>query len=215
MEFLYTDRDIAVIVKPVGLDSELEVPAAIAAQLGGEAYPVHRLDKNVGGCMVYARTQQSAALLSRAIQDGSFIKEYVALVHGTPPECGDWQDLLWKDSAKNKVYIVKRPRKGVKSARLAYRLLQSGEASLVRVRLYTGRSHQIRVQFASRGYPLLGDRKYGARDDFAAPMLYSCALTFPLKGKPMHFEHLPEWGVSAPFPASPTQENKSMHQTDL
>ena len=194
MEFLYTSKEIAVILKPVGLDSEREVPAAIAAEIGGDVFPIHRLDKNVGGCMVYARTPRAAAALSRAVQEGTMKKEYVALVHGTPPEQGDWQDLLWKDSGKNKVFVVQRERKGVKAARLEFTCLRPGEISLVRILLHTGRSHQIRVQFASRGYPLVGDHKYGARDDCAAPQLFSCALTFPLNGRTMHFEALPEWG---------------------
>lgn len=195
MEFLYTDREIAVILKPVGIDAEQEVPAAIAVALGGEVYPIHRLDKNVGGCMVYARTRASAAALSQAVQSGTMVKEYVALVHGTPPEQGDWQDLLWKDSSKNKVFVVKRMRKGVKPARLEFLCLRPGPPALVRIRLHTGRSHQIRVQFASRGFPLVGDHKYGARDDKKEPMLFSCALTFPLGGRTMHFEHLPEWAA--------------------
>ena len=193
MEFLYTDRDIAVLIKPVGLDAEHELPGRIIGALGGEVFPVHRLDRNVGGLMVYARSRQAAAALSKAIQEGTMIKEYVALVHGTPPEAGDWQDLLWKDAGKNKVFVVKRERRGVKPARLEFTRLTAGETSLVRIRLHTGRSHQIRVQFASRGYPLAGDGKYGAKDNLPAPMLFSCALTFPHRGKQMHFEAMPEW----------------------
>lgn len=193
MEILYSDRDMAVCVKPVGLDSELEVPAALKEILGGELFPIHRLDKNVGGVMVYARTKQAAAELSRAVQAGSMVKEYVALVHGTPPETGDWEDLLWKDSGKNKVFVVKRLRGGVKKARLEYRVLSAGECSLVRIRLHTGRSHQIRVQFSSRGFPLVGDHKYGARDSSPAPMLFSCRITFPWRGQTKDFEALPDW----------------------
>ena len=193
MEILYSDRDMAVCVKPVGLDSELEVPAALKEILGGELFPIHRLDKNVGGVMVYARTKQAAAELSRAVQAGSMVKEYVALLHGTPPETGDWEDLLWKDSGKNKVFVVKRLRGGVKKARLEYRVLSAGECSLVRIRLHTGRSHQIRVQFSSRGFPLVGDHKYGARDSSPAPMLFSCRITFPWRGQTKDFEALPDW----------------------
>ena len=194
MEILFSDRDIVLCVKPVGLDSEIQMPAALKETLGGEIYPVHRLDKNVGGVMVFARTQAAAASLSKAIQEGKLIKEYVALVHGSPPESGDWEDLLFKDSRKNKVFVVNRQRAGVKAARLTYRCEKTGEQSLVRIRLYTGRSHQIRVQFSSRGYPLVGDHKYGSRDVATEPMLFSCCITFPYKGREQRFEALPEWG---------------------
>lgn len=193
MEILFSDKDYAILVKPVGLDSEHEVPAALIAQLGGEVFPIHRLDKNVGGVMVYARTKFAAAALSKAVQEGSMIKEYVAQVHGNPPQEGDWTDLLWKDSAKNKVFVVKRERKGVKKARLEYHRLSEREPALVRIRLHTGRSHQIRVQFSSRGYPLVGDHKYGSRDEATAPMLFSCCLTFPWKGQSKRYEFLPDW----------------------
>ena len=195
MEILLENRDFVVVVKPVGLDAQAAVPEEIVRQLGGECFTVHRLDLNVGGVMVYARTKAAAAALSKLIQDGAMVKEYVALVHGEPPEEGDWEDLLFKDSAKNKVFVVKRQRNGVKKARLEYRRLTQGETSLVRIRLHTGRSHQIRVQFASRKFPLVGDHKYGSKDGATAPMLFSCCLTFPWKGKEVRVEKLPEWAA--------------------
>ncbi len=192
MEILFSNRDLAVCIKPVGLDSEHEVPAALKEALGGEIFPIHRLDKNVGGVMVFARTKAAAATLSKAVQDGALVKEYVAKVHGTPPDSGDWTDLLFKDSSKNKVFVVKKERKGVKKARLEF--VRHGD-DLVRIRLHTGRSHQIRVQFASRGFPLVGDHKYGAKDECPVPLLFSCCLTFPWQGQQMRFEKLPEWFI--------------------
>ena len=193
MEILYTDRGIVACIKPVGLDAEAEVPAALKAELGGEIFSIHRLDKNVGGIMVFARTKSAAAALSKAVQDGQMVKEYVAMVHGTPPESGDWEDFLFKDSRKNKVFAVKKERKGVKYARLEFNRLQGGEQSLVHIRLHTGRSHQIRVQFSSRGFPLVGDHKYGSRDAATAPMLFSCRITLPWNGESRIFESLPDW----------------------
>ena len=193
MKILYADRGIVACIKPVGLDSETEVPAALKAELGGEIFPIHRLDKNVGGIMVFARTKSAAAALTKAVQDGQMVKEYVAMVHGTPPESGDWEDFLFKDSRKNKVFAVKKERKGVKSARLEFNRLQGGEQSLVHIRLHTGRSHQIRVQFSSRGFPLVGDHKYGSRDAATAPMLFSCRITLPWNGESRVFESLPDW----------------------
>ena len=193
MDILYSDRDLAVCIKPVGLDSEDEVPAELKKTLGGEIFPIHRLDKNVGGVMVFARTKQAAAALSKAVQEGLMVKEYVAMVHGTPPEKGDWEDFLFKDSRKNKVFAVKKERKGVKYARLEFERLKEGEISLVHIRLHTGRSHQIRVQFSSRGFPLVGDHKYGSRDEKLEPMLFSCRITFPWKGESKIFEAKPNW----------------------
>lgn len=194
MEILHLDDNIIVIIKPVGLDSESEVPKALCEEFGGEVFTLHRLDKNVGGVMVYARSKKTAAILSKVIQDGRMVKEYLAKVHGTPDESGTFEDLLFKDSRKNKVFVVKRQRAGVKKAKLEYRRLTEGEESLVHVRLYTGRSHQIRVQFASRGYPLVGDHKYGSRSEVKAPMLFSHRITFPYMGKEVTFTATPMWG---------------------
>ena len=195
MEILHADENIIVIIKPVGLDSESEVPKALCEELGSdsEVFTLHRLDKNVGGVMIYAKNKKTAAALSKAIQDGKMVKEYLAMVHGTPPESGVLEDLLFKDSRKNKVFVVKRQRAGVKKAKLEYRRLSEGEESFVHIRLYTGRSHQIRAQLASRGYPLVGDHKYGSRSELKAPMLFSHKITFPYMGKEVSFEATPDW----------------------
>ena len=186
--------DYLVCVKPVGADSEHELPARLSAERGCAVLPVHRLDLNVGGVMVYAKNREAAAELSRLIASGKLEKEYVACCHGCPPAEGEMRDLLFRDSRKNKVFVVKRQRAGVKEAVLSYRVLSAGEnTSLVRIRLQTGRSHQIRVQFASRGFPLAGDHKYGARDEKSAPMLYSCRIAFPWRGESLSFEFLPDW----------------------
>ena len=193
MNIIYSDRDFAVIIKPVGVDSEHQVPAMISEQLGGGVFPIHRLDLNVGGVMVYARTKQAAAQLSRLVQEGKLVKEYRALVHGVPPENGVLEDLLFKDSRKNKVFVVKKERRGVKKVSLEYTRLTDADPSLVHIQLHTGRSHQIRVQFSSRGFPLVGDHKYGSRDEAKEPKLFSCRISFPWKGEPKVFEAFPEW----------------------
>ena len=193
MEILFSDKEIVVCVKPVGMDAEHDVPQALQSQLGGDIFTLHRLDKNVGGVMVYARTKSAAAQISRLIQENKMVKEYVALVHGAVPEQGDWEDFLFKDSRKNKVFVVKRQRAGVKAARLEFVRLKDSDPALVRIRLHTGRSHQIRVQFSSRGFPLVGDHKYGAKDTETAPYLYSCCITFPYKGETVQFSHFPAW----------------------
>ena len=118
MKIIYSDNDIVAIIKPVGADSQNQIPEMIKEQLGGEIFTVHRLDKNVGGVMVYARNKNTAAYLSKIIQNGEMVKEYVALVHGTPQESAVLQDFLFKDSSKNKVFVVRRERKGAKKASL-------------------------------------------------------------------------------------------------
>ena len=198
IEILYQDNDIIVCIKPAGLLSEGEgedsLLTALAAQCGGQVFPVHRLDRGAAGLMVFARNSKAAAGLSRAVQEKQLKKEYFARVSGVPAEKeGEMTDFLFKDSRKGKVFAVKRPRKGVREARLTYRVLwQDGDSSLVRVALDTGRTHQIRVQFSSRGMPLWGDGKYGSRDK-GELALFSCGLGFPhpKTGKPMEFDAKP------------------------
>lgn len=196
MEIIFSDENIVVCIKPVGIDSEHQMIEALKQTLDGEFFVVHRLDKSVGGVMVFARNKQTAAALSKSIQNGEMIKEYIAKVHGKPQESDTLEDLLFKDSRKNKVFVVKRERKGVKRAKLEYKALsydENTDTSIVRVRLFTGRTHQIRVQFASRKFSLVGDHKYGAKDTEKHPMLYSCCITMPYKNKTVKFESLPDW----------------------
>ena len=211
---LYEDEALIVLDKPAGLSSEEGVTAALRTHWNDpEAFVgvVHRLDTGVSGVMVYARTPDAAAALSRqitrsqnayAVQDGraegtpeppQFIKEYRAVIAGAPdeslPACGTLRDLLFKDSRSGRVFPVRRPRKGVREAVLEYRVLHTAEAcSLVQVLLHTGRTHQIRAQFAARRHPLWGDGKYGSRQK-GSIALQSCGLRFvhPVSGVPMEF----------------------------
>ncbi len=198
IEILYQDNDIIVCIKPAGLlsegESEDSLLTVLSAQCGGQVFPVHRLDRGAAGLMVFARNSKAAAGLSRAVQEKQLKKEYFARVSGVPAEKeGEMTDFLFKDSRKGKVFAVKRPRKGVREARLTYRVLwQDEDSSLVRVALDTGRTHQIRVQFSSRGMPLWGDGKYGSRVK-GELALFSCGLGFPhpKTGKTMEFEAKP------------------------
>ena len=204
MNILYSDQDIIVCIKPSGVLSTDEpggMPSLLReAMKDGQAEirTVHRLDRVVGGLMVFARTQASAASLSRQITGNSFRKEYLAVIHGSPEEDeGRFDDLLFRNASENKTYVVSRMRKGVRDAALEYRVLDRKENfSLVSVHLLTGRTHQIRVQFSSRGMPLTGDRKYGAADDNCETALWSSRLCFshPRTGKKMDFTQPPTGG---------------------
>lgn len=170
IEILYNDNNIVFCVKPAGISSETDLPKALGEQLGCDIYTLHRLDNPVGGVMVYAKTKEAAAKFSRKIADNTdFEKTYLAVCEGElDAPAGEMQDLLFKDSSRNKSFVVKKERKGVKKASLSYRVVATAEykgrvCSLVEITLHTGRSHQIRVQFASRKHPLLGDGKYGSK----------------------------------------------------
>lgn len=152
---------------------------------------VHRLDRVVAGLMVLARTPQAASELSRQIREGEFQKEYQAVVHGTGlPPTGTMTDLLLRNKAERKTYVVTAPGKDVQEAILDYQVLkQTQELTQVRIQLRTGRTHQIRAQFSSRAYPLVGDRKYSLLEDPCEIALWSCRLAFfhPVTGKPVEF----------------------------
>ena len=204
INILYKDKDILVCVKPAGVvstDEEGGMPALLREALGeknADVRTVHRLDMIVGGLMVYARSQEAAAGLSRQITDKSFSKDYLAVVHGRPEaDEGRMDDLLFRNAAENKTYVVKRMRKGVRDAALEYKVIScKDELSLVRIHLLTGRTHQIRAQFSSRAMPLVGDRKYGAPDDGCDIALWSCELKFahPRTKKAMAFSLEPTGG---------------------
>ncbi len=197
MELLYTDRDIIVCVKPAGALSTDEpggVPELVRQELGdpnANVRTVHRLDRVVSGLMVLARRAAAASELSRQIRDGEFEKEYLAVLHGRPEtDAGTLRDLLRRDKAERKTYIVTEPDKDVQEAILHYQLLTCAQdLSRVRIQLQTGRTHQIRAQFSGRGMPLVGDRKYSMLEDDCQIALWSYRLAFrhPYSGKPMEF----------------------------
>lgn len=198
MNILYSDHYIVVAEKPAGVASQKSEGENMLSLLEdggmGECFPVHRLDTATAGIMVYARTQRAAALLSQQFAEHKTEKKYFALVRGTPePPYGEYTDLLFHDRQKNKSYVVNRLRGGVKEARLSYETVNSGlldgkEVSLVDVTLFTGRTHQIRVQFSHHGHSLIGDGKYGLRD--GNPLMLFChslSFTHPKTGERLSF----------------------------
>lgn len=197
IEILHLDRCFVVCVKPAGVLSTDEpggLPDLLRRQLNTENIrTVHRLDAATGGVMVLARTKQAASLLSKQMQEFGFGKEYFAVVHGDTPESGVWEDLLGRDPVRRVTYVARAPGKDIRPAKLDYKVLAKNDGiSLIKVQLHTGRTHQIRVQFASRGYPLVGDRKYGA-DDGCPLGLWSCRLAFrhPFEGTELEFSCAP------------------------
>ncbi len=204
---LYEDRDLVVCIKPPALLSQAgngeDILQTLGQQLNCTLHPVHRLDRGVGGVMVFAKTSKAAAVLSAAIQRRDFEKEYLCVVRGRPAEAeGVYKDLLLHDKARNKTFVVDRMRGGVKDASLEYRVLAEHDgASLVRVKLHTGRTHQIRVQFSSRKTPLLGDGKYGGGSGQIALWSFHLAFPHPHSGKQLSFSYLPTGNIWEQFPA--------------
>ena len=201
MELIYVDEDILVCLKPARVLSTDEpggVPDLAREALGdpkADVRTVHRLDRVVSGLMVLARNGKAASELSRQIRDNEFDKEYMAVVHGMPDtRTGTLRDLLGRDKARKMTFVASEPAKGVQEAVLDYSLLNTAEnMSRVRIRLHTGRTHQIRVQFASRNLPLVGERKYSELDDPCEIALWSYRLAFthPRTGERMEFSHQP------------------------
>ena len=195
MEIIYQDADLVVCVKPARVLSTDEpggLPELLRQALGTQDFrTVHRLDRVVSGLMVVARNAAAASDLSRQIREDTFEKEYMAVLHGVPEQpqarlC----DLLLRDKARKMTFVVAEPGKDVQPATLRYQLLSAQNGfSKVRIQLETGRTHQIRVQFASRGLPLVGERKYSQLDDPCEIALWSCHLGFthPRTGEKMAF----------------------------
>ncbi|MBP3495744.1 MAG: RluA family pseudouridine synthase [Clostridia bacterium] len=201
----YEDRDIIVCEKPYGVSSQLSsgenMIQILKSHTGCEIFPVHRLDIGTSGVMVYAKNKESASRLSIDISNHCFEKEYLCICHGAPYENGEMIDYLYHDRIKNKSFIAKTKRNGSKEARLKFWTIARSknvqkELSLVRVLLETGRTHQIRAQFSSRGYFLYGDGKYGARDnDKIALHSYKIVFKHPTTKKQMEYKSLPNGGI--------------------
>ena len=200
MKLVYVDDDILVCLKPARVLSTDEpggVPDLCREALGNpkaDVRTVHRLDRVVAGLMVLARNAKAASELSRQIREDEFEKEYQAVVHGQAEEKATLVDLLGRDKARKMTFVAPEPAKGVQEAVLDYWLLaKNADMSRVQIRLHTGRTHQIRVQFASRSMPLVGERKYSERNDPCEIALWSCRLAFthPRTGERMEFTHQP------------------------
>lgn len=211
VKIIFEDNHLLVVEKPVNIPSQSDVTGdpdlltilkedlKIRYQKPGNVYLglVHRLDRPVGGVMVFAKTSKAAARLSEQIREQKVEKIYLTVIHGTLNESdGFLEHLLLKDPKTNMVSVVTDFKSGAKKALLSYETLKTAvKFSLVRVRLHTGRSHQIRVQFAATGYPLYGDQKYGM--NYTKPgqqlALWSHQLIFvhPTRNETMIFESFP------------------------
>ncbi len=206
IEIYYEDKHLVACKKPYGVVSQCangeNMVDLLSRQLGCEIFPVHRLDTTTEGVMVYAKTEKMAGVLSAVIAGRDIKKEYLAVCHGPILSQGEMVDFLYHDRIKNKSFLVDKKRGGSKEAKLEFctlgsKFLAEGkEVSLVKIRLLTGRTHQIRVQFSSRGSMLYGDGKYGARDnDKIALYSYHLCFTHPITKKSIDIYSLPNGGV--------------------
>lgn len=204
MEILFEDKHIAVCVKPAGIISQSsegggDMIALLNAHFAenGEtatAFPVHRLDRETAGVMVYAKSSSAAAALSKQAEQNVIKKHYYAVIQGIPEEkSGILRDLLFRDKQKNKTYVVNRMRKGVRDASLEYTVIGEADGlSMLDILLHTGRTHQIRVQFASRKMPLAGDGRYGGGGGKLALFAHTLKFTHPKTKEKLTFSAKPD-----------------------
>lgn len=200
MTIFHEDRDIIVCLKPAGIISQSSGGTDMISLLnehfggGAQAYPVHRLDRETAGIMVYAKNSKAAAMLSKQAEQNQIKKRYYAVVKGVPEEkSGVLKDLLFRDKQKNKTFVVKRERKGVREASLEYEVMsENGGLSLLNILLHTGRTHQIRVQFSSRKMPLFGDRRYGGGSGNLALFAHTLEFVHPITNEKLTFSAKPD-----------------------
>ena len=192
IEILRRYKGCVIVKKPVGAESEDKGEGSVVQLVRDTlkvayAEPCHRLDKPVGGAMLVSIDKKATAGLCEAVRCRDVQKEYLCVCEGAFSQdemSGEMHDLIFYDRTKRKTFICKRSRKGVKDASLSYEVIGSAVAesgkdvSLVRVILHTGRTHQIRAQFAGRRHPLCVDGKYGSHDNRCTAALWSCALTY-------------------------------------
>ncbi len=208
LDVLYEDNHLLALAKPAGLATMGRFPGELTLLAAAKEYikrkyakpgnvylgVVSRLDAAVSGVVLLARTSKAAARLAERFREREVRKTYWALVEGRlEPQVGPCRDWLVKDEARRRVCVCRAGTPGAREAHLSYRLLASvGGDSLLEIDLETGRKHQIRVQLASRGHPILGDAKYGSRSKFARGIaLHARRLVVPhpvKQGVPVEIE---------------------------
>jgi len=199
MEIICMEENFIVCIKPAGVLSTDEaggMPSLLREYLGDEKADirtVHRLDRVVSGIMLFARNAAAASEFSRQIRENLFDKRYLAVCHGRAEDSARLEDLMYRDKARKMSFVTNIPAKGVQEAVLEYETLGRAEGlSLVKIKLLTGRTHQIRCQFASRGMPLVGERKYSTLQDDCPIALWSNSISFyDMDGKQRIFSSLP------------------------
>ncbi|WP_156289322.1 RluA family pseudouridine synthase [Oceanobacillus salinisoli] len=208
---LYEDNHLLFVEKPVNIPvqedrskdedllTHLKKDLKVRHQKPGNVYLalIHRLDRPVGGVMVFSKTSKAASRLSDAIRRNSVDKKYLAVVRGIPPkDYGVLKDYLVKDRSKNKVYTTQPNHKKAKKAVLEYQVIGKKKGmSLLSIQLHTGRPHQIRVQLSSRNIPIYGDQKYGEKVNTPGEQIalwsQELAIEHPTKKEEIKIHSLP------------------------